>query len=1341
MREMERKERFLQKEYIRVEKMKIREELRKEKEAAKLKAANDRATARRMAKESVELIEDEHLELMELASSKKGLHSFSALDSDTLGDLKSFEDMLPDFPLKSVRLKRPFSTQPWDDSEENVGNLLMVWRFLINFADVLGLWPFTLEEFLQAFHEHDTRLMGEIHMALLRTIVKDIEDAARTLASAVGTNQSNVVNPAGGHPHIVEGAYSWGFDIKSWQKHINSLTWPEILRQLALSAGFGPKLKNKSVGQALLHGGNEGNDGANVISNLRNGVAAENALAMMQERGLSNPRRSRHRLTPGTVKYAAYYVLSLEGSNGLTIQDVAVKIQESGLRDLRTSKTPEASISAALSRDTKLFERTAPSTYCVRTPYRKDATDAEAVLTAAREKIQLYIGNSEGEEAEDVEKENTERDEDVESEVSEDHDVEDMCSRLSFAEEIIQEVDNSLGHGNINPLAELLKTTNLKSTGSSSISGHTEGKIETKSKVTSLDHYSDILEATNEGTPVVDENDLCEPWVQGLTEGEYYDLSVQERLNALVALIDVANEGHSMRSILEERMEAAYALKKQLWAEARLDKRRLKEDCTIRVQSSLYISNKGDQSLTSNMADSRQNPSVGVDVKSGLALRYNAVQSRDLSNQGTGTNVQLAENTLQEFTAITELHQSAYAFEKPKSQQKSFIAHKAEETYVYRSLPLGQDRRRNHYWQFMTSQSLDDPEPGRIFVELHDGRWRVIDSIEDFDSLLASIDVRGIRESHLHLMLEKVEGSFKEAVKRHSQRNSVLKVRDNNVDEMSPRASHLNTSANSHYQMCEDSVLGSSVSTSFIIDLEKNRREEWEVLKRYQEFEKWMWKECFNSGILCAMKYGKRRCKHLLSICEYCHNLYYFDVNICFPRLSNQNSLVSNLKFLEHVTECKNKLGKEPEWMLHILQSSPPSRIRLLKALLASVEASVPPEALDLIWLEDCRDFWITKLQDASSASEILQALTLFEGAVKRSFLSSDYESTNELFRSRDLTRSSFNYSSLKLVPVLPWIPETTSAVALRLMEFDKSIYYTLEQKDDLKKNSVSDNFMAVSSKYPLVHNITEDMLIEPPGQNLTAVRTSGQITSRSLYRGRGRPRCREGKFQRIDIAAKREGRQRRITKKGEDPRPLPIWKGKSRGRGENCGRKSAKKMQKKDKQVTENTSSKKGSRKIIIMTTLTSKHQDNNGQASVQAENGKDISSPEQSPSNCYVAPAAVDKYESPEMVEGSGGLDEIPSVSMKHVFDAVNEEDKEYEQVDDEKQDLHSEHYDLGQAYSGNRNLHSENYDDNQPLDEDAAEYYHAESDEGGKGSCDEDQVENSDGESTYSSSEYSE
>lgn len=73
----------------------------------------------------------------------------------------------------------------------------------------------------------------------------------------------------------------------------------------------------------------QGNDGKDVVFNLRSGAAVENAFAKMQERGFSNPRRSRHRLTPGTVKFAAFHVLSLEGESGLSILEVADRIQVS----------------------------------------------------------------------------------------------------------------------------------------------------------------------------------------------------------------------------------------------------------------------------------------------------------------------------------------------------------------------------------------------------------------------------------------------------------------------------------------------------------------------------------------------------------------------------------------------------------------------------------------------------------------------------------------------------------------------------------------------------------------------------------------------------------------------------------------------------------------------------------------------------------------------------------------------------------------------------------------------------------------------------------------------------
>ena len=50
--------------------------------------------------------------------------------------------------------------------------------------------------------------MGEIHVALLRSIIKDIEDVARTPSTGLGASQNSYANPGGGHPQIVEGVTS-----------------------------------------------------------------------------------------------------------------------------------------------------------------------------------------------------------------------------------------------------------------------------------------------------------------------------------------------------------------------------------------------------------------------------------------------------------------------------------------------------------------------------------------------------------------------------------------------------------------------------------------------------------------------------------------------------------------------------------------------------------------------------------------------------------------------------------------------------------------------------------------------------------------------------------------------------------------------------------------------------------------------------------------------------------------------------------------------------------------------------------------------------------------------------
>ncbi|KAK4420574.1 Homeobox-DDT domain protein RLT2 [Sesamum alatum] len=1188
-REMERREKFLQKEYLRAEKLRLKEEMRREKEAAKLKAANDRAAARRIAKESTEIIEDERLELMELAALSRGLSSILALDAETLQNLDMFKDKLPEFPPKSANLKKPFRLQPWTDSEENVGCLLMVWRFLINFADVLGLWPFTLDEFTQAFHDCDPRLLGEIHIALLRSIIKDIEDVARTATTALIANQNPAVMPGGGHPHIVEGAYAWGFDLLSWQRHLTPLTWPEVLRQFALSAGFGPKLKKRSMELPLCHDEHEGNDGENVVSNLRSGVAAENAVSIMQERGFSNPRRSRHRLTPGTVKFAAFHVLSFEGS------------KKSGLRDLTTSKTPEASISAALSRDTKLFERTAPSTYCVRSPYRKNSTDAEAILSAAREKIRLYQnGNVDGE-AEDVEKEDAERDQDSDSDAADDPDVDDLdaISKLKEASHSsettrLQDINCST-YGKETSCSEFMETPTHAHGTSKSSSSLRQSVGERKSNGTSGDPCLDVtgthsqVAIPDQEDSVIDECGYAEPWVQGLTEGEYADLSIEERLNALVALIGVANEGNNIRIALEERLEAANALKKQMWAEAQLDKRRMKEENTVKLHYSSLAGHRAEQNIPYGAVEDRRNPLLTGDIKDMLSSTNHAVQLVDLNEQQNEqsycSDIVSEKNPLmQEFSLGSDnllLPQSVYAAEKSRSELKALIGYQAEQLYVYRSLPLGQDRRRNRYWQFITSPSQNDPGSGRIFVELCNGSWRLIDSEEGFDALVSSLDIRGIRESHLYSMLRKIEASFKGTTRKNllctihpgHAFNEIKKE----VLEMRPKLDSCSSNDSRKSILCSSYSKSPESSVQFPNELEKNETEENELMDRCKDVEKWMWEECFNSNKLGALNCGRLRSQLLLQICNCCHDLFSSDHNHC-PSCHRTYSISDqSFNFPEHVSQCKGKVSEEHDGVT--LKLSLPPRVRLLKAQLATIEASIPSEALESVWSEDYRKSWGMKLHMASTAEELLQNLTLLENSIKSDFLSANYETTWEILSSRRITADSF--SGPEEIAVLPWIPPTTPAVALQLMELDSSIYYTVHQKESCQK----DNQAGYFAKGPLrsytlessINNVSQaGYLRQDNWVDLVAGRTN-------LRRGRGRPRgpsrTRGGKSLRKAINSQDETCRGNTAnyKFGE----FPGWKGRPRGRGgRKKGRRSIRRKQKPDKGSRKNVVEKSGTKR-----------------------------------------------------------------------------------------------------------------------------------------------------------------
>ena len=203
-----------------------------------------------------------------------------------------------------------------------------------------------------------------------------------------------------------------------------------------------------------------------------------------------------------------------------------------------------------MTRDTKLFERIAPSTYRVRAPYRKDPDDADEILSVARKKIQVFQnGFLAGEDADDVE-----RDEESEcDDVDEDPEVDDIAT-TSLVNEDVSKGDVNLEVENENlchDIAGNLQNDIAKDVLPFPLSDSKDAKYLSMP----TEQYAAVDDTTisdlDQENMEIDESKEGESWIQGLTEGEYHDLSVEERLNALVVLTSIANEGNSIRLVLE----------------------------------------------------------------------------------------------------------------------------------------------------------------------------------------------------------------------------------------------------------------------------------------------------------------------------------------------------------------------------------------------------------------------------------------------------------------------------------------------------------------------------------------------------------------------------------------------------------------------------------------------------------------------------------------------------------------------------------------------------------------------------------------------------------------------
>lgn len=162
-----------------------------------------------------------------------------------------------------------------------------------------------------------------------------------------------------------------------------------------------------------------------------------------------------------------------------------------------------------------------------------------------------------------------------------------------------------------------------------------------------------------------------------------------------------------------------------MWAESQLDKRRLKEETINKFNdSSFNVVVEGSQSPLGYPNNKNHGTSPTTLVKDDSAGIVDNLQNHFESIPAEKSSA--AQETFVGQFAVP----SGNTAERSRMQLKSFIGHKAEEMYVYRSLPLGQDRRRNRYWLFVASGSSEDPGSGRIFVESPHGCWKLIDTEE-----------------------------------------------------------------------------------------------------------------------------------------------------------------------------------------------------------------------------------------------------------------------------------------------------------------------------------------------------------------------------------------------------------------------------------------------------------------------------------------------------------------------------------------------------------------------------------------------------------------------------------
>ncbi|KAF0908070.1 hypothetical protein E2562_022918 [Oryza meyeriana var. granulata] len=491
----------------------------------------------------------------------------------------------------------------------------------------------------------------------------------------------------------------------------------------------------------------------------------------------------------------------------------------------------------------------------------------------------------------------------------------------------------------------------------------------------------------------IDESYSGERWLLGLMEGEYSDLSIDEKLDCLVALMDVVSGADSV-PILEE---------------------------PPRVLPSIP----------------RTQPHVsgGKIKKSTRNIRQSTDECFNTSGSMYGLDSSMHEQA-------GSLRSHDYVAYSGRNDSSTGVVHQPQVVL------LGSDRRYNNYWLFLGPCRADDPGHHRVYFESsEDGHWEVIDSPQELLSLLASLDSRGIREAYLLASMNKRQTCLFEAMKKHYEDRNVVgpaipsdtsNSEISSGDGSSPKLSGDGASPTSDIDNASvpTNLADNILNASSAIAIEVGRRGDEKILKweRSQAFDKWIWTNFYSC--LTAVKCGKKSFKESLVRCESCHDLYWRDEKHC--RICHSTFEVSfdlEERYAIHLATCR-----DPEDVYDVPNHKVlPSQLQALKAAIHAIEARMPEAAFAGLWMKSSHKLWVKRLRRTSSLAELLQVLIDFVGAMDEDWL---YKSS-----------SSVSFSSYldDIVIYFQTMPQTTSAVALWVVKLDSLITPYLERADSVQ--------------------------------------------------------------------------------------------------------------------------------------------------------------------------------------------------------------------------------------------------------------------------------------------------